>query len=276
MIKFFRIGALALLLLLPAAGFAQKKLMTIDIWKEAPAPNSNGSENDNNPAMDVYFPEKGGNTGHAVLVCPGGGYGGLADYHEGAQFGQFLSDNGITAAVLKYRMPHGHNQVPLSDAEQAMKLMRQYARSWDVDPHKIGVMGFSAGGHLAATLSTKGKGKSRPDFSVLFYPVITFTEPETHTGSRDNLVGDNTSLWDYYSADKQVTRKTPPALLFHSSDDDGVPIRNSELYVEAMKKNGRDVVLITYPTGQHGWGFSSNFASHEDMKEILLEYILKF
>ena len=173
-------------------------------------------------------------------------------------------------------MPHGVDQVPLSDAAQAMKLLRKYAQNWGIAPHKIGVMGFSAGGHLAATLSTKSKGKNRPDFSVLFYPVITFTTEATHIGSRDNLTGSNEKLWEYYSAEKQVTAKTPPALLFHSSDDEPVPIANSEMYRDALKAKGIDARLIVYPTGSHGWGFNSDFQNHGDMKRALLDYILGF
>lgn len=264
---------------------AQDRIITVDIWQEKPPYGNNGITaaetttdgrvaNITQPEMYLYLPEKEIATGTAVLITPGGGYGIVAIEHEGHAFARFLSSRGIAAAVLKYRLPNCVHDVPLADAKQAMKILHKYAGKWGISKDRIGVMGFSAGGHLAATLSTKGSGSSRPDFSILFYPVVSFTEDFTHTGSRWGLLGDNPSLWRTYSAECNINSKTPPALLFHSSDDSGVSIKNSEIYAENLRKSGVEAQLITYPTGGHGWGFNSDFAYHEQMKTSLLDYLL--
>jgi acetyl esterase/lipase len=229
------------------------------------------------PDITVYPADKEKNTGKAVLICPGGGYSHLATKHEGSDFAEWLSGNGITAVVLKYRMPNHHYTWPLEDAQQAMRTIRENAVNWDVNPHEVGVMGFSAGGHLASTLLTHYDSVSRPDFGILFYPVITFDPAYTHTGSVNNLLGDakTEALITYFSNEQQVTNDTPSTLLLHSDDDAAVPIDNSLLFYDALQKNHVHASFYKFPTGGHGWGYRDSFPFHELMKSIVLEWIGK-
>jgi acetyl esterase/lipase len=223
------------------------------------------------PTMSVYLPEKAKATGAAVLICPGGGYGILAASHEGSDLAKWFNDRGVAGIVLKYRLPNPkamstQHEVPLMDAMQAMKLIRERAASWSIDSDKIGVMGFSAGGHLASTLSThyhRGKNGSelaKPNFSILMYPVITFTDINTHIGSRKKLLGPDSSatLVEYYSNELQVTEKTPPAFLVHSEDDKAVPVENSINYYLALKKLKIPAEAHFYPEGGHGYGLRTD------------------
>jgi acetyl esterase/lipase len=206
-----------------------------------------------------------------VLVCPGGGYSILAAEHEGSDLAVWFQQRGIAAFVLKYRLPNPaamttQHEVPLMDAMQAMKLIRQNAAKYKIEANKLGVMGFSAGGHLAATLSThfnKGAGASeaaRPDFSILLYPVITFNSSLAHGGSRDNLLGAAKSdeLIRYYSNELQVDATTPPAFLVHAQDDTGVPVENSIEYYLALRKNKVPAELHLYPRGGHGFALRTD------------------
>ncbi len=264
------------------AGAAQT--YEIPLWPDGPA-ESNGitvaevryddwSVTNVSEAVLYVWPAEGENTGVAVLICPGGGYSGQAAGHEGKQFAEWLAANGITAAVLKYRLPNGHSEIPVTDARQAMKELRNMAQDWEID--RIGVMGFSAGGHLASTLLTRSDKDSRPDFGILFYPVITMKEA-THGGSRKNLLGENPSqeIIELYSNELQVTPETPPTLLFFSEDDTVVPPVNGQMFVEALEKNGVRNTLVLYPEGGHGWGFHSSFDYHEQMKSEVSEWIGK-
>ncbi|MCF0064058.1 alpha/beta hydrolase [Dyadobacter chenwenxiniae] len=219
------------------------------------------------PTMTAFIVPKEKATGAAVMICPGGGYGILAASHEGSDFAKWFNDRGISAFVLKYRLPsektmtHQH-EVPLMDAMQAMKLIRQSAGKWNIDVNKIGVMGFSAGGHLAATLSThfnkgeKASPESKPNFSILIYPVISLTAELAHGGSRENLLGAEKSdeLIRYYSNELQVSTETPPAFLVHAMDDTGVPPENSIAYYLALKKQKIPSEMHLYPKGGHGYG----------------------
>ena len=227
------------------------------------------------PDLAIYLPSERNATGEAVVVCPGGGYSVLAYDWEGSDIACWLNSQGIAAFVLKYRLPGNKSNIipresPLMDAQRAMRLVRFNAEKWNVDPTKIGVMGFSAGGHLASTLSThydRGNPSSedpveqvscRPDFSVLVYPVISFQEEITHMGSRTNLLGAHASaeLVDYYSNELQVTPDTPPAILIHSGDDDAVPVENSIAYYKALRANNIDSELHIYPYGGHGYSLA--------------------
>ncbi len=219
------------------------------------------------PTMTAYIAPKNIATGAAVVICPGGGYGILAASHEGSDFAKWFNERGISAFVLKYRLPdekgmtHQH-EVPLMDAMQAMKLIRQNAGKWNIDLNKIGVMGFSAGGHLAATLSThynmgeKASEEAKPNFSILLYPVISFMPVISHGGSRDKLLGAEKSddLIKYYSNELQVSAQTPPAFLVHAMDDTGVPVENSIQYYLALKKFKIPAEMHLYPVGGHGYG----------------------
>ena len=229
------------------------------------------------PTLTVYLPEKNNRTGMAVVVCPGGGYAGLAFDHEGIMVAKWLNKEGIAAFILKYRMPNKHQEVPLSDAQQAIRYVRTNAAKYDVSPSKIGICGFSAGGHLASTASTHfatSGVSTRPDFSILFYPVITMMEA-THGGSRNNLLGDNPSSTDIYrfSNEKQVNVNTPPAILLLSDDDKAVVPANSIAYYEALKQNNIPAAMYIFPTGGHGWGFRENFEYHKQMTELLSTWL---
>lgn len=220
------------------------------------------------PTLSVYLPkDKSKATGAAVLICPGGGYAILAAGHEGSELAEWFNERGIAAFVLKYRLPNdkamtNQHQVPLLDAKQGMRLIRQNATKWGIDAKKVGVMGFSAGGHLAATLSVHFNSppdaslETRPDFSILMYPVISFDETISHGGSRKNLLGNqNTAdLVRFYSNELQVNGTTPPAFLVHSQDDKAVPAENSINYFLALKKHNIPAELHLYPTGGHGYG----------------------
>lgn len=247
------------------------KFQSILTTAESVQPETGHVLNSQTGQITVFLPAKEKNTGRSVLICPGGGYGIIAIEHEGYAFARFLAENGIAGIVLRYRIPMGVHQIPLEDAQRALVLVRQRAQEWGLNPRKVGVMGFSAGGHLASTLSVRAD----PDFSILFYPVVSMSDTFTHAGSRESLTGGDTSLYRYYSNELQVTPATPAALLFHSSDDTGVPIENSQAYRDALLKVGVAAELVVYPTGGHGWGFADWFESKEDMKHRLLEWINK-
>jgi acetyl esterase/lipase len=227
------------------------------------------------PDIAVFLPSKKNATGEAVVICPGGGYGILAYDWEGSDIARWLNSQGIAAFVLKYRLPGSKSNIvphksPLMDAQRAMRMVRSNAAAWNIDPGKIGIMGFSAGGHLASTLSTHYDAgdlsnsdpveqlSCRPDFSILVYPVISFTEEFQHSGSRRNLVGEDAdeSLVKYYSNELQVNEDTPPAILIHSDDDEAVPVENSIAYYKALRANKVSSELHIYPYGGHGYSLA--------------------
>ncbi|MCF8378019.1 MAG: alpha/beta hydrolase [Bacteroidales bacterium] len=225
------------------------------------------------PDIALFFPTRKSTTGEAVIICPGGGYRYLAYDWEGEETAKYWNSKGVTAIVLKYRLPTSISQIephksPLLDAQRAMRLVRYNAEKWNIDPDKIGIMGFSAGGHLASTLSThfdKGNPNAtdpiermscRPDFSILLYPVISFTGDFMHSGSRKNLIGENEELAKYYSNELQVTNDTPPTILIHAADDTSVPVENSIVYFQALVKNNVPVEMHIYPTGKHGFSLA--------------------
>jgi len=241
----------------------------VKLWEGNPI-TSNGLE-DQNPELTIYLPEKSNNTGMAVIICPGGGYTHLAMDHEGKQFAEWLTKQGIAGFVLKYRMPNGHKEIPLEDAIQAIRYVRKHAVEFGVS--KVGIAGSSAGGHLAATASTRHflYGTSAYiDFSILFYPVITM-EDYTHAGSKRNLLGENPSQADIenFSAEKMVNGTTPPTILLLSDDDGAVPPANSIEYYKALKKNKIPAAMYIFPEGGHGWGMRENFKYHSQMLDLL-------
>lgn len=262
---------LVLSLLFATTMLSAQKPVELLLWPDG-APNTNGltgSQEDLqggrvanvvSPSITVYRPEKP--NGMAVIMCPGGGYGRLAMNHEGHDMAAWLTAQGITYAVLKYRMPNGHYEVPLSDAEQAIRLVRKHAGEWGVNPQRVGIMGASAGGHLAASLATLyGSEATRPDFQILFYPVISMQKGITHGGSRTNLIGKAPSaeLEQKYSLEQQVSPRTPQAFIMLSADDGAVPPINGIGYFLALRKQKVPATLHVYPTGGHGWGFRDNF-----------------
>ena len=259
------------ILLSVATMLSAQNTFELPLWP-AGAPNSNGltgTEEDLEggrvanvitPSITVYKADKP--NGVAIIMCPGGGYARLAMNHEGHDMAPWLNAQGITYIVLKYRMPNGHYEVPLSDAEQAIRLVRQHAKEWNIRPDRIGIMGASAGGHLAASLATLySSNETRPDFQVLFYPVISMVPGVTHGGSRQNLLGNNPSqeLEDRYTLEKQVNERTPQAFIMLSADDGAVPPANGIHYFEALLQHQVPATLHVYPTGGHGWGFRDAF-----------------
>jgi len=224
------------------------------------------------PAISVYLPPERVATGQAVVICPGGGYTYLSYQWEGVEIAKWLNSNGIAAIVLKYRIPFTKNNIighmsPLIDAKRAMRLVRYNAYKWNIDKNKIGIMGFSAGGHLASTLAVYYDEKdefvtdeidnisSKPNFAILIYPVISMYKPNVHMGSRINLIGENPDkeLIDRYATHLHVSEKTPPAFLVHSSDDVVVPVENSILFYKALVDKGVPAELHIYPYGGHGY-----------------------
>jgi acetyl esterase/lipase len=242
----------------------------IPLWPH-PVPGSRDDGSDDVPTLTAYLPTAPA-TGSAMIVCPGGGYGGLAD-HEGAPVARWLNDPGITAFVLRYRLPaRGYRHpTPLADALRSIRLVRARARDWELDPQRIGILGFSAGGHLAATASTHfnaaiesadaiDAASARPDLSVLLYAVITLSDPHTHKGSRSNLLGPGATqeLIDHLSAEKQITADTPPAFLFHTVGDEGVDVENSILYAAALRKANVAFEMHLFERGRHGVGLATD------------------
>ena len=268
-----------LLLAFSATAFSQKGI-TMEVWPNG-APNANGDDKDK-AELTVYLPDAKKATGRAVVCCPGGGYSHLAMDHEGHQWAIFFNNQGIALIVLKYRMPHGNYVVPISDAEQAMKIVRQNAAEWHIDPHNVGIMGFSAGGHLASTIATHSKGDAAPDFQILFYPVITMDLGFTHKGSHDNLLGTNhdkkklRKLEAEYSNDQQVNRTTPRAFLALSDDDKAVPAANGFGYYQQLYKHDVPASIHIYPSGGHGWGYRESFAYHYQMVFELKAWLQSF
>lgn len=262
-----------------------QKPVELSLWPNG-VPNNNeltnSEQNHNNewvsdvtiPTLTVY-PAPHPN-GMAIIMCPGGGYSGLAMNHEGHDMASWFNTQGITYAVLKYRMPNGHNEVPLSDAEQAIRMVREHAAEWGVNPQRVGVMGASAGGHLAASLATLySSDNTRPDFQILFYPVISMQKGVTHGGSRKNLLGENPSqeLEQKYSLERQVSPRTPQAFIMLSSDDDAVPPINGIGYFLALRDHKVPASLHAYPIGGHGWGFRDNFTYKRQWTEELEKWL---
>ena len=224
-----------------------------------------------------------------VIICPGGGYKILAASHEGTEVAKYFNSIGVHALVLKYRIPSDENQpdkkyAPLQDAQRAVQLVRENAKKWSVNPDKVGIMGFSAGGHLASSLAVhyedvkikeSNKISLRPDFQILGYPVISFSK-FSHVGSRKNLLGkDSTeSMMNYFSSEMHVNSNSPIAFLVHAKDDKVVPFENSLMYVDALKSNGVEAELFVYETGGHGFGMT-NKSSSESWLDALKKWMQK-
>jgi acetyl esterase/lipase len=266
-------------LILNLSGMAQD--FKLKVWPNG-APDSNGItqaeelfegkrvRNVSEAEIYVYLPKIGINTGAAVVICPGGGYGMEAMDHEGYDMAEWLVKQGVAGIVLKYRLPNGHDQIPLEDAQRTMRLVRQKAGEWGINPAKIGIAGSSAGGHLASTAGTKfdlGKPESndpidkyscRPDFMLLLYPVITFDEQFGHMGSRTNLIGPGNKweLVEKYSNELHVTAQTPPTFLVLADDDGAVPPRNSIEFYMALKKYNIPAEMHIFRDGGHGFGMN--------------------
>ena len=254
---------------------AQQKF-EMNLWPQG-APNSNGDAADSAKVW-VYLPKKEAATGRAVVICPGGGYSHLAMSHEGHDWAPFFNNMGIAAVVLKYRMPHGNREVPVSDAEEAVRLVRRNAQSWGVDAQDVGIMGSSAGGHLASTIATQATGDAAPNFQILFYPVITMMPDITHKGSHDNFLGPEAKKKDEhkYSNDLQVSRVTPRAYIALSDDDHVVLPANGVNYYIELYRHDVPATLHVYPSGGHGWGNRDSFMFHNEMQLDLKAWLRSF
>ncbi len=261
-------------------------------------PNSTGASNKENatvrdnitriakvsrPTLTIFKPEKP--NGKSVIICPGGGYTILAFDHEGIRVAEQLNKWGVTAFVLKYRLPDDTTMIdkslaPLQDAQQAVRLVRTNAKEWGLDKNKIGIMGFSAGGHVASSAATHFNYKAdinnkdttsvRPDFAILIYPVISFDSSITHKGSKTNLIGANPTneKSEFFSNELQVTKNTPPAFLIHAGDDSGVPVENSIRFYQACIKNKVPAELHLYPNGGHGFGMYNKTTTDNWMERL--------
>lgn len=233
------------------------------------------SDDTQNAVMSVYHPKKP--NGMAIMMCPGGGYDHHAINHEGHDMAQWFCDQGITYVVLKYRLPRGNDTIPLSDAKRAIKIIRMNAKKWKISTHRVGIMGGSAGGHLASSLATMyGEPIYRPDFQILLYPVISMDQKITNIGTHNQLIGvhPKPGMEAHYTISNRVDKNTPRAFIALSADDTGVLPINSLLYFEALRKYNIPASLHIYPIGGHGWGFKDNFVYKKEWTEELAKWLV--
>jgi len=284
---------LALIFVLAAAStvYAQSSPLvdgqTIPLWA-GPAPGALGTDESDIPALTVYLPRTMAAATPAMIVCPGGGYVRLASNHEGRQIASYLNSLGMAAFVLRYRLgPRYHHPIELGDAQRAIRMVRSRATEWRLDPTRIGIMGFSAGGHLAMSASTifdSGDARaadsidragSRPDFAVLAYPVISMTAPWTHQGSKQNLLGDsaNADLAKRLSGEFAVTKQTPPTFIFHTNEDTTVPVENSLHYFLALRQSGVPAEMHVFERGPHGVGLANDDAALSPWSVLLASWL---
>ena len=264
-----------IMMCISAQVFAQKAI-EMNLWPNGPQTSNNDPKD--MAKMWVYLPEEKMATGRAAVILPGGGYSHLAMDHEGHQWAPFFNGQGIALIVLKYRMPHGVWQVPGEDAEEAMRLVRQNAAAWHINPKDVGIMGFSAGGHLASTVATHASGDAAPNFQILFYPVISMEQGTTHQGSRDNLLGKKPKrkLINEYCNEQHVGRHTPRAFIILADDDRVVLPVNSVNYYEELFANKVPAAMHIYPSGGHGFGIRQSFAYHLEMMLELKAWLRSF
>lgn len=251
---------------------AQQRI-DVNIWQET---NPVAKVKDLSSGVLHVFPApKDNNCGRAVIMCPGGGYARYSMNNEGFDWVPFFHSLGYSVAVLKYALPHGDPSLPTRDVEQAMRVMRQKAGEWGIHADSIGIMGFSAGGHLASTLTVTDKAEVRPAFSILFYPVITMNRSYTHLRSHDELMTQDATpeLEAQYSSEQHVTADTPPTFLVMSNDDRTVLPKNGVMFYLAMLEKNRPASLHIYPTGRHGWGFRDTFRYHSQMLDELTTWL---
>jgi len=258
-----------------ATAFAQSGT-EINLWPDGPR-TSNGDPQDM-AKVTVFLPDEKQATGRAVVCCPGGGYTHLAWEKEGTAWAPFFNGQGIALIVLKYRMPHGAYKVPAEDAEEAMRLVRRHADEWHINPKDVGIMGFSAGGHLASTVATHASGEALPDFQILFYPVISMEHGITHKASCENLLGKapKRKLVNEYCNEQHVSKHTPRAFIALAHDDRAVLPINSLNYYEELYNHNVPATLHVYPSGGHGFGILQSFAYHFEMMLDLKAWLRSF
>lgn len=271
----------------PSLQGADVKSITLKLW-ESGAPGATGQEAKDVPMAMVHLPESSTPTA-ALVVCPGGGYGGLAMGHEGTEIAKWANEAGMAAIICDYRhrgKGYGH-PAPLDDAQRAIRLVRANASEWNIDPNRVGILGFSAGGHLVSTVLTQfdlgdaeasdpiAKQSSRPDFGVMAYPVILFGHPRGHRGSEVNLLGPKATKEELaaFQSDLNVTKETPPTFIFHTQEDTGVPPENALAFYTAMVKNGVPGELHIYEKGPHGVGLGRNIAATQDWSNALIRWL---
>lgn len=264
---------LAAAIMLSSFAMAQKPTV-MSLYGDAKPPYDNGET----AKVTVYQAPQKKATGRAILILPGGAYQVLASGHEGKDWAPFFNNLGITVAVLEYRMPKGDCRVPIADAENAMKLLRTNAKAWNINPDDVGIMGSSAGGHLASVIATHSKGDATPNFQILFYPVITMDPAFTHMQSHDNFLGKKASKKqeNQYSSDVQVSRTTPRAFIALSDNDDLVLPANGVNYYVELYRHDVPAALHVYPVGGHGWGNTQGFAFHNEMQLELRGWLESF
>jgi acetyl esterase/lipase len=276
---------LAILCCVPSLQAQDAARPRFDLWADG-APGAKGTAEKDRPSLEVYLPETPNGCG--VVVCPGGGYGHLALDHEGKQIGEWFNKFGVTAFVLRYRIsPDYQHPSPMLDVQRAIRTVRSRAAEWKLDPARIGVMGFSAGGHLASTAATHfdagdpsatdaiDKASCRPDFAILCYPVITLTQDFMHRGSRNNLLGKepDPELVKSLSNELQVTKETPPTFLFHTTEDKGVPPQNSAVFYIACVQNGVPAELHIFEKGRHGIGLGKDVPGAQEWPDRLQTWL---
>lgn len=230
------------------------------------------------PRLKVFLPSGDTANGKAVVACPGGGYTHLAVNHEGYDWTPYFNNLGVTYAVLEYNFPDGNRDIPLKEVEAAFKIMTDSATVWNINPEKIGIMGSSAGGHLASSVSTHATAGSKPAFQILFYPVISLDGSITHGGTRKGFLGESPEpeLVEEWSNQNKVDAGTPRAFIALSSDDTVVNPENSILYYSALQKAGVPVSMFIWPTGGHGWGYHTRFEYHDNMLDELAAWLKSF
>ena len=260
---------------------------TIVLWDNNKAPHSNGLTgeayeiqphrlvNTTKAVLYVYNADPAKATGQAVVICPGGGYAKLSMDQEGYLMAQWLAKNGIAAFVLEYRLPNAHKEVPLEDTVEAIRFVRKKAKKYNIDPAKVGVRGFSAGGHLAASASNIPPVEDRPNFSILFYPVVIANHYTSHVGSFRNLLGKgfNQADADDFSMEKLASENTPPTILLLSDDDTTVPAAGAAMYYAALRYHGVKASMYVFPEGGHGWGNYDKFSYQKEWQHLLLRWL---
>lgn len=228
--------------------------------------------------ITIYPADSSKNTGMGIVVCPGGSYAFVSMSNEGTPVGKWLSENGITAIVLNYRIPQYDRNRPISDARQAIRYMRNHASEYGIDMHNVGIWGSSAGGHLASTISTHFEDSlSHPDFTILYYPVISSRADLTHKRSFKNLLGENPTPCDRgdFSNELQVDGNTPPTLMILSDDDPTVNPLNSVAYYEALKRYSIPAAMYIFPVGKHGYGFKEEFPYQSISRQLILDWLTR-
>lgn len=227
------------------------------------------------PKMKVFLPPKNTENGKTIVACPGGGYTHLAQNHEGYYWAPYFNNLGYTYAVVEYDFPNGDKNIPMNDVRKAFVILKDSAENWNIKPDKIGIMGSSAGGHLASTLATHPSEECNPAFQILFYPVISLDKEVTHSGTRKGFLGENPTEEEVveWSSDKKVTSTTSPVFMALCSDDKVVKPINSILYYNSLVENQVPVAMFIYPEGGHGWGYRTKFKQREQMLQELTAWL---